>query len=52
MRGVSALRSMIYDTQVQAIMLMQALSTPLRPWTINSEIGEMRDSCIAPVIDF
>jgi len=54
MRGVSALRSMIYDTQMQAIMLLQALSEPQRPWPINSEVGDMKDSCILPdrLLDF
>ncbi len=54
MRGVNALRSMIFDTQVQAIMLMQAVSESIRPWTINSEVGDMSGVCISPnaMLDF
>jgi uncharacterized protein len=47
MRGIQALRSMIYDTQLQGIMLMQALSDPLRPWIVNSELEGMTKSLIA-----
>lgn len=54
LRGVHALRSMIYDTQVQGVMLMQAFSDPKRPWRINSEVGEMRGVCISgtPLLDY
>lgn len=54
MRGVHALRAMIYDTQVQGIMLMQALSQPKKPWRVNSEIGEMGGACISvtPLLDY
>jgi hypothetical protein len=53
-RGVHALRSMIYDTQIQGVMMMQALSEPKKPWIINSEIGGMQGNCIsgAPVLDY
>lgn len=47
LKAVHALRTMIYDTQVQGIMLMQALSEPQRPWRINSEVGDMRGTSIA-----
>jgi hypothetical protein len=46
LRGIHALRSMIYDTQVQGVMLMQAVSDPLRPWYVNSEIEGMQKSMI------
>jgi hypothetical protein len=54
LRGVHALRAMVFDTQVQGVMMMQAFSEPRRPWTINSEIGDMRGVCIsgAPLLDF
>jgi predicted acylesterase/phospholipase RssA len=42
-RGIQALRSMIYDTQIQGIMLMQALSAPKRAWPVNSEVGDMKN---------
>jgi hypothetical protein len=45
-RGIQALRSMIYDTQVQGVMLLQALSDPQRPWFVNSELGAMTESMI------
>jgi hypothetical protein len=53
-RGVHALRAMIYDTQVQGVMLMQAFSNPRKPWRINSEIGDMSGVCIsgAPLLDY
>ncbi|MBL8549145.1 MAG: patatin-like phospholipase family protein [Hyphomonadaceae bacterium] len=53
-RGVHALRSMIYDTQVQGVMFMQALSNPQKGWRINSEIGEMDGVCITgqPLLDY
>lgn len=46
LRGVHALRAMVYDTQIQGIMMMQAFSTPKRPWYVNSEIGDMSGVCI------
>jgi len=54
LRGVHALRAMVYDTQMQGIMMMQALSEPKRPWRINSEIGDMRGVCISgvPLLDY
>ncbi len=54
LRGVHALRAMVYDTQVQGVMMMQAFSEPKRPWRINSEIGDMRGVCIsgAPLLDY
>src|SRR5262249_51090938 len=54
LRGVHALRAMVYDTQVQGIMMMQALSTPKKPWSINSEIGEMAGSAVGgtALLDF
>ncbi|WP_395648037.1 patatin-like phospholipase family protein [Terricaulis sp.] len=54
MRGVHSLRAMVYDTQIQGVMMMQAMSEPKRPWRVNSEIGEMRGTCItgAPLLDY
>jgi len=53
-RGIQALRSMIYDTQIQGIMLMQALSSPKHAWTINSEVGDMRNVVLGqgPLLDY
>jgi hypothetical protein len=54
LRGVHALRAMVYDTQVQGVMVMQALSEPRKPWRINLEIGDMHGLCItgAPLLDY
>jgi hypothetical protein len=54
LRAVEALKSMIYDTQIQGIMLMQALSEPKRPWKINSEIKDMRGVVLGqgPILDY
>jgi hypothetical protein len=54
LRGVHALRAMVYDTQVQGVMMMQALSQPKRPWVINSEVGDMEGECVAgaPLLDY
>jgi hypothetical protein len=54
LRGVHALRAMVYDTQVQGVMLMQAFSQPRKPWRINSEIGDMAGACVsgAPLLDY
>jgi hypothetical protein len=54
LRGVHALRAMVYDTQVQGVMIMQAFSAPKRPWRINSEIGDMEGVCISgtPLLDY
>ncbi len=46
-RAIEALKSMIHDTSLQAVAVLQALSDAPRPWRINSEIGEMRD-CMLP----
>lgn len=54
MRGVHSLSAMVFDTQMQGVMLMQALSEPRRPWTINSEIGDMAGACMTgtPLLDY
>ncbi|MGE0597018.1 MAG: patatin-like phospholipase family protein [Hyphomonadaceae bacterium] len=54
MRGVHALRAMVFDTQVQGVMLMQAFSAPRKPWYINLEIGDMSGHCLTgePLLDF
>jgi len=54
LRGVHALRAMVYDTQVQGVMMLQALSEPKKPWRINSEIGDMRGVCFSgvPLLDY
>jgi hypothetical protein len=54
LRGVHALRAMVYDTQVQGVMMLQALSEPKKPWRVNSEIGDMRGVCISgvPLLDY
>jgi hypothetical protein len=54
LRGVHALRAMVFDTQVQGVMMMQAFSEPRKPWRINSEIGDMAGVCItgAPLLDY
>jgi hypothetical protein len=54
LRGVHALRAMVYDTQIQGVMMMQAFSSPKKPWRVNSEIGDMDGVCIsgAPLLDY
>src|SRR5690606_20746442 len=54
LRGVHALRAMVFDTQVQGVMMMQAFSHPKKPWRINSEIGDMSGSCVSgePLLDY
>jgi hypothetical protein len=54
LRGVHALRAMVYDTQVQGVMLMQAFSNPRKPWRVNSEIGDMSGACLSgqPLLDY
>lgn len=46
LRGIHALRSMIFDTQIQGVTLLQALSNPVRPWVVNSELLGMERSLI------
>jgi hypothetical protein len=45
---------MVYDTQLQGVMLMQAFSNPKKPWRINSEIGDQNGACVtgAPLLDY
>lgn len=43
-KAIHALRAMIYDTQIQGVMMLQAMSDPVRPWIVNSEIGDMGES--------
>lgn len=37
-----AISAMVQDTVLHTIAAMQAISTPRKPWTINTEIGDMR----------
>ncbi len=41
-KASTALSAMIQDTVLHNITAMQAISTPRKPWAINSEIGDMR----------
>lgn len=54
LRGVHALRAMVYDTQIQGIMMLQSLSEPKKPWTINLELGDQRGFCMTgdPLLDY
>lgn len=54
LRGVHALRAMVYDTQMQGVMMMQAMSHPRKPWRINLEVGDQAGVCItgAPLLDY
>jgi uncharacterized protein len=54
LRAVHALRAMIYDSQVQGVAMLQALSAPKRPWRVNSELGDMAGVCISgqPLLDY
>ena len=53
-KATDALAAMIQDSVVQGITVMQALSNPRKPWTINSEIGDMRGEMIVdqPVLRY
>lgn len=48
-RAVFALKSMIHDASLNTLVTMQGLSTPPKPWRINSEIGDMGGARISPV---
>jgi uncharacterized protein len=48
LRAVEALKTMIHDTSVQAVVTMQSLSRPPRPWRVNSEIEDMREDHLSP----
>jgi uncharacterized protein len=48
-RAVFALKSMIHDASLNTLVTMQALSSPPKPWRINSEIGDMRGAHLSPV---
>ncbi len=54
LRGVHALRAMVYDTQLQGVMFLQAFSNPRKPWRINSEVGTMDGVCFSsePLLDY
>jgi len=41
--AVHSLRSLMHDTENDALMLMQWLGEPLAPWRINREIGTLAD---------
>lgn len=48
-QAVEALRAMIHDASLNTLVTMQALSTPPKPWRINSEIEDMRGDRLSPV---
>lgn len=48
-RAVFALKSMIHDSSLNTLATMQGLSNPVKPWRINSELGDMRGAHISPV---
>jgi hypothetical protein len=47
-RAVEALKTMIHDTSLSAVSTMQALGKSIRPWRIDSEVGDMRGDQTAP----
>jgi hypothetical protein len=48
LKGVTALRSMIWDSQMQAVMVLQTMSNPVRSWPINGEVLDLDGVCISP----
>ncbi|WP_299437242.1 patatin-like phospholipase family protein [uncultured Rhodospira sp.] len=52
--AVRALGAVIEDGQALAVALLQALSRPIDPWHINSEIGGLEDDCLGgqPLLSF
>jgi uncharacterized protein len=40
--AAEALRGAIWDAQVEALTMMQLLSSPLKPWIINREAGKVK----------
>ncbi len=48
-QAVEALKAMIHDASLNALTTMQALSSPPKPWRINSELEEMRGARLSPV---
>ncbi|CAN0497568.1 unnamed protein product, partial [Phaeothamnion confervicola] len=49
MLAASALKSVNWDAQVNTLKILQWLSDPRRPWTINSEVGSLHGETL--VID-
>lgn len=47
-QGIAALQGLINDTVKNDLMVMQALSNPKLAWPINSEVGGLEGSIIAP----
>lgn len=43
----SALRSITWDSQVQTLKILQWLSEPRRPWSINSEVGTLEKEVLS-----
>lgn len=48
-QAVEALKAMIHDASLNTLVTMQALSTPPRPWRINSELQEMQGARLSPM---
>ncbi len=48
-QAVEALKAMIHDASLNTLVTMQSLSSPPKPWRINSEILDMRGAHISPV---
>lgn len=48
-QAVEALRAMIHDVSLATLVTMQALSTPPKPWRINSELQEMQGARLSPM---
>lgn len=53
-RTIHLLRSASVHQQLQAVLLMQAISNSAMPWRINSEVGDLDGACITsePMLDF
>ena len=45
-QATEAITAMVQDTVLHTVTAMQAVSSPRKPWVINSEIGDMREQRI------
>lgn len=55
MRGAHALRSLVFDTQQQGVMVLQGLSQPRRPWPIDHGMADAHGVLLngaAPLLDY
>ncbi|HYD88286.1 MAG TPA: patatin-like phospholipase family protein [Vitreimonas sp.] len=52
LRAMHVTRAMAYDALMHGVALLQAMSSPRKPWIVNQELGDQSKASIAALLDY